>query len=149
MKSKLKFGDIGVKSNSKTVAFDEVIGIPAAAKVASNELSPVHATDPSFSKAVFGPAAFIALPVLSTTPLAIGKLGLVFWKKPIPFEEPKLVPVRQVMFVADTHGELINTLLTSCGTLWLVVLTLMLCEKLTPQNKITIDSSSFFIIWGF
>ena len=79
-KSKLKLGEIGVKSNSKTVAFDEVIGIPAAAKVASKVASPVQALLPSFSIVVFGPAAFKAFPVLSTTPLCKGKFGLVFWK---------------------------------------------------------------------
>ncbi len=116
MKSKLKFGDIGVKSNSKTEAFVDVIGIPAAASVASKLASPVQDDDPSFNIELFGPGVLVALPVLKITPLCIGKFEFVFWKNPIPFEEPKFVPVLQVMFVAETQGELINTLFTNCGT---------------------------------
>ena len=149
IKSKLKFEDIGKKSNSNTVAFEDVIGIPAAAKVASKLASPIHALDPSFNNEVFGPGAFNAFPVLRITPLCIGKLGFVFWKKPIPFEEPKFVPVLQVIFVALTHVELISTLLTNCSTVWLVVLTLTGCEKQSEVNKRIIKCSVFFIIWGF
>ena len=104
---------MGVKSNSKTEAFVDVIEIPAAAIVASKFVSPIQVGEPSFKSVVLGPGAFNILPVLKITPLCIGKLEFVFWKKPIPFEEPKSVPVLQVMLVADTQGELINTLFTN------------------------------------
>lgn len=112
-KSKLKCDEIGVKSNSSTVAFTELIVMPAAAKVACKVASPVQADEPSLSIEVFGPTAFSALPVLRITPDCIGKPGLVFVKYPIPLDELKLVPVRHVTFVASTQGELIRMLFTS------------------------------------
>jgi hypothetical protein len=109
-------GEIGVKSNSKTVAFLETMVIPEAANVASKFESPSQEVEPSLRIEVFGPDAFVALPVLITTPLCIGKFGFVFWKYPIPLDEPKFVPVLQEILVAETQGELINTLFTNCGT---------------------------------
>ena len=70
--------EIGVKSNSKTVAFVETIAIPDAAKVASNVVSPVHDAVPSLNIELFGPCALWASPVDIITPLCIGKFGLVF-----------------------------------------------------------------------
>ena len=113
MNSKLKFDEIGVKSNSRTVAFVDTIGIPAAAKVASKLASPVHSAEPSSNLLIFGPGELKMSPVLKITPLAIGNVGLVFSKKPIPFVEPKSVPVRHVIFVALIHGLLINILFTN------------------------------------
>ena len=104
---------MGVKSNSKIEALTEFIGIPDCAKVFSRLESPGQFTEPSLRAVVFGPTAFATSPVLKITPDCIGKFGLAFWKNPIPFDEPKLVPVFQVMFVADTQGELINTVFTS------------------------------------
>jgi hypothetical protein len=81
--------------------------------------------EPSLSAVVLGPIAFMTFPVLMITPDCMGKLGLVFWKNPIPLEEPKLVPVRDVTFCAETQGELIRTALTSWGTVYVFVLTEM------------------------
>ena len=80
IKSKLKLGEIGVKSNSNTVAFLDDIIMPAAAKVFSKLVSPVHEASPSFNKLAFGPIALVTFPVLNTTPLCIGKFGFVFEK---------------------------------------------------------------------
>src|SRR6476660_4395905 len=79
-KSKLKCDEIGVKSNSSTVAFVDVIVMPAAANVASSDASPVHEDAPSLSIVVFGPCALTALPVLNTTPDCIGNPELVLVK---------------------------------------------------------------------
>jgi hypothetical protein len=85
-------------------------------------------------------------PVLKITPELIGKLGFEFWKNPMPFDELKLVPVFQVMFCADTQGELINTVFTNCGTEYVFVLTVMACEKHDTDIAIAIMSSNFFIV---
>src|SRR6218665_651068 len=78
IKSKLKFGEIGVKSNSKTVAFLEAMWMPAAANVFSKSVSPSQSVEPSFKRESLGPGVFKIFPVLKTTPLCIGKFGLVF-----------------------------------------------------------------------
>ncbi len=104
---------MGVKSNSSTVALADVMLMPAAASVASSAASPVQAALPSSRSEVLGPAALSAFPVLKTTPVCIGNDAFVLVKKPIPLTDPKLDPVRHVMLVAETQGELINTLLTN------------------------------------
>ncbi|MNT14716.1 hypothetical protein D3C72_1497310 [compost metagenome] len=80
-KSTLKFDEIGTKSNSRTVALTEFMVIPAAASTFSKSVSPTHAgVFPSLRIEVLGPGALLASPVVKTTPLLIGKFGLVFWK---------------------------------------------------------------------
>ena len=111
--SKLNVGDIGVKSNSRIEALIEFIEIPDCNKVLSKLKSPGQLGAPSFSIEVLGPAEWVTSPVLNMTPACIGKFGLVLLKYPIPFDEAKFVPVFQVMFVAETQGELINTVFTN------------------------------------
>jgi hypothetical protein len=85
-------------------------------------------------------------PVLKITPELIGKLGFEFWKNPMPLDELKLVPVFQVIFWADTQGELINTVFTNCGTVYMLELTVMACEKHDAEIASAIMSSNFFIV---
>ena len=77
-KSKLKLGDMGVKSNSNTLAFEEFIVMPDWAKVFSKSISPGQFDAPSLKILLLGPVACSALPVLKITPLWIGKFGFVF-----------------------------------------------------------------------
>ena len=144
--SKLNVGEIGVKSNSKTVALVEFIVIPDWANVLSKLESPGQLAFPSFSSVAFGPTALVTLPVLRITPDFMGNLGFVFWKKPIPFTEPKLLPVRVVTFVADTQGELIKTELTNWVVEYELVSTLMACEKQFVKIVRASMSITFFML---
>jgi hypothetical protein len=53
------------------------------------------------------------------------------------------------MFVAEAQGELINTLFTNSGTVWLVVLTEIGWAKPIEESNRMINSNNFFMIWGF
>ena len=57
-----------------------------------------------------------------------------------------MVPVFQVILVAETQGELINTEFTNCGTVYVFVLTDIACEKQFRDAASAVMSSNFFIV---
>ena len=77
--------------------------------MASKSESPIHAAEPSLRMLVLGLTTLFTSPVVNTTPLEKGKAELVFSKYPIPFEDPKAVPVLELTLTPSTQGEFTNT----------------------------------------
>jgi hypothetical protein len=83
---------------------------------------------------LLGAGTLSTSPVDNTTPLAKGKLVLVFVKYPMLLVEPNCVPDLKFTLVALTHG-VINISLTSSSVVYEVVLTVIDCEKKKTKHQ--------------
>ena len=86
----------------------------------SKSSSPGHAVEPELSVVISGPPASEASPVVSIIPSVKGKLRPFPEKYPMPFVEPKSVPVEEITFEISAQEVSIKISSTSSLTVYVV-----------------------------